>query len=66
MSCRFTVMILGICDDNQVDVAAAHGELFSTVDPGSGERLAEVCAMQPEDVDQAVQAAAAALRTRAF
>lgn len=42
------------------DVAAAHGEVFSTVDPGSGERLAEVCAMQPEDVDQAVRAAAAA------
>ena len=41
-------------------VAASNKAVFTTVDPGSQEVLAEVCAMQPEDVDRAVQAAAAA------
>ena len=45
------------------DVAASNGEVFATVDPGSGRRLAEVYAMQPADVDQAVQAAARAFAT---
>jgi aldehyde dehydrogenase (NAD+) len=42
------------------DVAASNGELFATRDPGSKCVLAEVAAMQPDDVDRAVQAAAAA------
>ena len=44
------------------NVAAAHGELLETRDPGSGQRLADVAAMQPEDVDRAVQAAGRAFR----
>ncbi len=39
------------------NVPAAHGELLETRDPGSGQRLADVSAMQAEDVDRAVQAA---------
>ncbi len=42
------------------DAASSNGEVFSTVDPGTGERLAEVYAMQADDVDRAVRAAAAA------
>ena len=43
--------------------ARAHGgQILTTRDPGSGETLAEVYAMQPEDVDRAVQAAAQAFR----
>jgi aldehyde dehydrogenase (NAD+) len=42
------------------DVASASGELFVTADPGSKQSLAEVYAMQPDDVDRAVQAAAKA------
>jgi aldehyde dehydrogenase (NAD+) len=42
------------------DVASSNGEVFETRDPGSGQPLAEVCAMQPDDVDRAVEAAAAA------
>ncbi len=41
-------------------VASSNKAVFTTVDPGSQEVLAEVYAMQPEDVDRAVQAAAAA------
>lgn len=41
-------------------VPAAGGEVFATTDPGSGETLAEVHAVQPDDVDRAVQAAAVA------
>jgi aldehyde dehydrogenase (NAD+) len=41
-------------------VASSNGEVFATVDPGSGRRLAEVYAMQPDDVDRAVCAAAVA------
>ncbi|NLS91763.1 MAG: aldehyde dehydrogenase [Planctomycetaceae bacterium] len=41
-------------------VASSKGETFTTVDPGSGEVLAEVHAMQADDVDRAVQAAARA------
>jgi len=39
-------------------VAACNGEVFETRDPGSRNRLAEVCAMQPDDVNRAVAAAA--------
>jgi len=39
-------------------VASSNGETFTTCDPGSGEKLAEVCAMQPSDVDRAVNTAA--------
>ena len=42
------------------NVPSASGEVFTTSDPGSGETLAEVHAMQSEEVDQAVQAAASA------
>jgi acyl-CoA reductase-like NAD-dependent aldehyde dehydrogenase len=42
------------------DAGSAHGETFTTVDPGSKTPLATVCAMQPEDVDRAVKAAAGA------
>ncbi len=39
---------------------SSSGATFTTVDPGSGEDLADVCAMQADDVDRAVQAAAEA------
>ena len=42
---------------------SANGETFTTVDPGTGQVLAEVYAAQPEDVDRAVQAAAEAFAT---
>jgi aldehyde dehydrogenase (NAD+) len=38
------------------------GEVFTTFDPGSKQPLAEVYAIQPDDVDRAVQAAAAAFK----
>ena len=41
-------------------VASANGEIFTTLDPGTGQVLAEVYASQPQDVDRAVQAAAEA------
>lgn len=41
-------------------VPASNGDVFPTCDPGSGELLAEVSALQPDDVDRAVQAAARA------
>ena len=41
-------------------VASSNGEVFETWDPGSRTRLAEVYAMQPDDVDRAVAAAAEA------
>jgi acyl-CoA reductase-like NAD-dependent aldehyde dehydrogenase len=40
---------------------ATDGATFATVDPASGERLAEVAQAGPEDVDRAVQAARSAL-----
>ena len=42
---------------------SSSGETLTTVDPGSGEVLAEVSAMQADDVDRAVQAADQAFRT---
>ena len=39
---------------------SANGETFTTLDPGTGQVLAEVYAAQPQDVDRAVQAAAEA------
>lgn len=45
------------------EVPSTNGEVFETRDPGSGQVLAEVHAMQPVDVDRAVQAAARAFRT---
>ena len=41
-------------------IASSHKATFTTADPGSEEILAEVCAMQPDDVDRAVRAAAEA------
>src|SRR5512146_34973 len=38
-------------------VQAASGETFETVNPATGERLAEVALAGPEDIDKAVQAA---------
>ncbi len=39
------------------DVMASNRAVFCTRDPGSGQPLADVAAMQPDDVDRAVQAA---------
>jgi aldehyde dehydrogenase (NAD+) len=44
-------------------VMASHGETFCTRDPGSGQPLAEVAAMAPDDVDRAVKAAQSAFDT---
>jgi len=44
------------------DVEAQGGEVFETRDPGTGELLAEVSAMQADDVDRAVKAADRAFR----
>ncbi len=44
------------------EVFASNGETFHTRDPGTGDVLAEVANMQPDDVDRAVQAAAKAFR----
>ncbi len=44
------------------EVFASNGETFLTRDPGTGDVLAEVANMQPDDVDRAVQAAARAFR----
>lgn len=41
-------------------IASSNQATFTTVDPGSGDTLAEVYAMQPDDVDRAVLAAAEA------
>jgi aldehyde dehydrogenase (NAD+) len=38
-------------------MASVTGDVFTTSDPGTGETLADVCAMQREDVDRAVCAA---------
>ena len=40
------------------EVAASNGDTFQTLDPGSGEVLAEVHNLQPDDVDRAVDVAA--------
>lgn len=45
--------------DNQW-IGAANGETFATVNPATGEELAQVALAGPEDVDRAVQAARAA------
>jgi len=42
------------------DCESSHGETLTTLDPGSKQPLATVYAMQPEDVDRAVRAAAKA------
>ncbi len=42
------------------DVESSNGETLTTLDPGSKEPLATVYAMQPDDVDRVVRAAAAA------
>lgn len=43
-------------------VAASNGETFDVLNPGSGEKLATVAALQPDDVNQAVEAAGKAFR----
>jgi acyl-CoA reductase-like NAD-dependent aldehyde dehydrogenase len=45
------------------NVIASGGEVLCTRDPGSGQPLAEVAAMQPNDVDRAVKAAQRAFDT---
>ena len=45
------------------DVMASGGAVFATRDPGSGQPLAEVAAMQADDVDRAVKAAQRAFDT---
>jgi len=42
------------------EVPASNGETFITSDPGSGEKLTEICSMQPDDVGRAVDYAARA------
>lgn len=49
-----------------VETPAGNGEVFTTRDPGTGEVLAEVSALQAEDVDRAVQAAADAFAHAAW
>ena len=44
-------------------VPASNDEVFATRDPGSGEALGEVYALQADDVDRAVQTAARAFAT---
>lgn len=48
------------------EVGASGGEVFGTHDPGTGELLAEVSAMQAADVDRAIQAAAEAFANPAW
>ena len=48
------------------EVAASNNEVFVTSDPGSGGMLAEVAAMQAEDVDKAVAAATDAFHNSAW
>ncbi len=38
-------------------VTSSNGETFTTYDPGSGEKLADVYALQPDDVNRAVETA---------
>ena len=45
------------------DVMASNGAVLCTRDPGTGQPLAEVAAMQPDDVDRAVRAAQQAFDT---
>ena len=40
------------------DVASSTGETMKSIDPGSGDVLAEFHLLSPEDVDRAVSAAA--------
>jgi len=44
------------------EAASSSGETFTTTDPGTGQPIAEVHAMQPDDVDRAVAAATDAFR----
>lgn len=44
------------------NVAASNGEVFETRDPGTGQPLAQVSALGPDDVNRAVQAADRAVR----
>ena len=43
-------------------LASSTGAIFETYDPGSGEKLAEICDLQPGDVDRAVETGAQAFR----
>ena len=45
---------------------ASSGDTFATYDPGSGERLADVHHMQPDDVERAVEIAAKAFQQAAW
>ncbi len=44
------------------EVESSNGETFATHDPGSGQKLADVFAMQGDDVDRAVEAASQAFK----
>lgn len=50
----------GVIGGRSID--ASNGEFFETRDPGTGQPLAQVSALQPDDVDQAVQTAEKAFR----
>ena len=61
---RFPEEVTGLLGEGPVggviggeSVASSDGSVFVTLDPGSGETLAEVSAMQAADVDRAVRAA---------
>jgi acyl-CoA reductase-like NAD-dependent aldehyde dehydrogenase len=45
------------------DVAGSDGKTMATLDPGSGEPIAEFCVLSAADVDQAIHAAARAFKT---
>ena len=45
------------------ELESSNGETFETHDPGTGEKLADVFAMQPDDVERAVEAAAEAFKS---
>ncbi len=44
------------------EVASSGGATFETYDPGSGKKLADICDLQAEEVDRAVEAGAQAFR----
>ena len=48
------------------DVKSTNGETFTTSDPGSGETIAEVYALQANDVDRAIDVARDAFKQAAW
>ncbi len=48
------------------EVQSSNGEIFSTYDPGSGEKLADVFALQADDVHRAVETANVAFQKQTW